>query len=139
MIMSPVANLDNPTFSPNTQVRFAFTESELQAAERASNMWSGKIGVDGYYSLCWLSSYSAEEIDRQIYNRNYTDGQDMFILIRKEIVNHPFMIVYEEAYGLYKLDYDPRDVLTTQTFSKVYDCGSVSGFVYPNHFNSTLP
>lgn len=139
MIMSPVANLDNPTFSPNTQVRFAFTESELQAAERASNMWSGKIGVDGYYSLCWLSSYSAEEIDGQIYNRNYTDGQDMFILIRKEIVNHPFMIVYEEAYGLYKLDYDPRDVLTTQTFSKVYDCGSVSGFVYPNYFNSTLP
>jgi hypothetical protein len=142
MIMSPVANLDNPTFSPNTQVRFAFTESELQAAERASNMWNGKIGVDSYYSLLWLPSFlaekidrqSAEEIDIQLYNRNYTDCQDMFILIRKEIVNHPFGVGY-----LYKLDYDPRDVLTTQTFSKVYDCGSVSGFVYPKYFNSTLP
>jgi hypothetical protein len=142
MIMSPVANLDNPTFSPNTQVRFAFTKSELQAAERASNMWNGKIGVDSYYSQLWLPSFlgeridrqSAEEIDIQLYNRNYTDCQDLFILIREEIVNHPFMIDY-----LYKLDYDPRDVLTTQTFSKVYDCGSVSGFVYPKYFNSTLP
>jgi hypothetical protein len=142
MIMSPVANLDNPTFSPNTQVRFAFTESELIAAERASNMWNRTIGVDSYYSLLWFPSFlaeemnsqSAEDIDIQLYNRNYTDFQDSFILIRKEIVNHPFGSGY-----LYKIAYDPQDVLTTQTFSKVYDCGSVSGFVNTKYHNLALP
>jgi len=134
MIMSPTANLNNPTFSPNSQVRFALTESELHAVERVSNMCNKTIGVDGYYSELRKSSYPVEEITAEIYNRNYTACQDMFILIRKEIVNRPIdMLGY-----LYKLDYDPRDVLT-QTFSRVYDCGSVSGFVHPKYSNSTLP
>lgn len=134
MIMSPTANLDNPTFSPNTQVRFALTESELQAVERVSNMWNNTIGVDGYYSELRTSLYSVKGINREIAYVNYTDCQDMFVLIREEIVNHPFLLSY-----VYKLDYDPRDVLAAQTFSKVYNCGSVSGFVNTKYYNSTLP
>jgi len=131
MILSPVANLDNPTFSPNTQVRYAFTESELQAIERVSNIWSKKIAVDTHYSYLRWSSYPAKEIDTQIYNKNYTSCQDTFILIRKEIVNHPFQLQLRGTERTHKLDYDPRKALTAQAFSKVYDCGSVSGFVYP--------
>lgn len=126
MIMSQPANLDNPTFSPNTQVRFSFTRSELEVMEKASRMWSGPIGADAFYSdLCW-SSYSVEDVSWQIYDRNYTDCQHMFILIRKEVVNNPFKLFQ----AVYKLDYDPRNTLTEQAFSKVYDCDSVSGFVY---------
>ena len=134
MIMSPTANLDNPTFSPNTQVQFALTESELQAVERVSNMWNNTIGVDGYYSELRTSSYPVKEINREIAYVNYTDCQGMFVLIRKEIVNRPFLLSY-----VYKLDYDPREVLSNQIFSRVYDCDSVSGFVFAENYNSTVP
>jgi len=132
--MSPTANLDNPTFSPNTQVQFALTESELQAVERVSNMWNNTIGVDGYYSELRTSSYPVKEINREIAYVNYTDCQGMFVLIRKEIVNRPFLLSY-----VYKLDYDPREVLSNQIFSRVYDCDSVSGFVFAENYNSTVP
>ncbi|MCW4045024.1 MAG: hypothetical protein NWE94_05850 [Candidatus Bathyarchaeota archaeon] len=136
MILSPVANLDNPVFSPNTQVRFALTQSELKAAERTSNIWGGTIGVDSYYALYWFQSFLpnilnrqlTKEIDTQLYNKNYSDCQGMFVLIREQVVDHPFGVGY-----LYKLNYDPRDVLIANSFSKVYDCGSVSGFIHVPH------
>ena len=121
------SNLDNPTFMPNTQIRYAFTESELQSMHTVSNIWSKKIGVDFYYSNLGFSSYATENIGMQIYNRNYSECQSKFILIREDIVNHPFMFIYLS----YKLDYDPRETLTAQGFSKVYDSGSVSGYTHP--------
>jgi len=126
MILSPTANLDNPTFSPNTQVRYAFTESELQAIETASNMGNKTIGVDTYYSEFQFMLYPVQDVSEQIYSKNYTLCQDMFILIRKEIVNHPFKLIQTT----YRLDYDPQGTLTTEGFCKVYDCDSVSGFLY---------
>jgi hypothetical protein len=134
MIMSPTANLDNSTFSPNSQVRFALIQSELQAIKKVSNMWNRTIGVDGYYSELRTSLYSVKEINREIAYKNYTNCQGMLILIREDIVKHPLLLSY-----VYKLDYDPRDVLTSQTFSKVYDCGSVCGFVDTKYFNFTQP
>jgi hypothetical protein len=126
MILSPVANMDNPTFSPNTQIRYAFTESELQAAQTVSNLVNNTIGVDAYYFNLRATSIPVVAIDEQIFSGNYSGSQDMFILIRTEIVNHPFPIFS----GNYKLDSDPRDALNNQGFSKVYDCYSVSGYVY---------
>jgi len=126
MILTPLANFDNRTFFPNTLIRFAFTKSELHAVEAASSMQSRTMGVDTYYSDLRWSPYPMEDISGEIYMRNYSDCQDMFILIRREIVNYPLhMISYT-----YKLDYDPQETLTIQGFSKVYDCGSVSGFVH---------
>jgi len=74
-----------------------------------------------------------KEINREIAYVNYTNCQDMFVLIREEIVHNPLLLSY-----VYKLDYDPREVLTAQTFSRVYDCGSVIGFVNPTYLNSSL-
>jgi hypothetical protein len=134
MIMSPTSNLDNPAFSPNTQVRFALTESELQAMKTVSDMWNKTIGTDGYYSEVRKLSYTVDAINTEIAYVNYTGCQDMFVLIRKEIVDHPFLLSY-----VYKLDYDPRELLSNQIFSRVYDCDSVSGFVYVNNQNITVP
>jgi hypothetical protein len=126
MILSYPTNTDAARYlSPNTQVRNAFTESELRAIEKMSQIWNKKVGVDTYYAELQWQQYQVEDISEQIYNRNYTDSQDTLVAIREEIVNHPFLL-----YGTYKLDYDPRESLTTQGFSRVYDCGSVSGFVY---------
>ena len=49
----------------------------------------------------------------------------MLVLIRQEIVTNPF----RARPGVFRLNYDPREALTQQGFSKIYDSGSVSGFI----------
>jgi hypothetical protein len=127
MVMN--SNQDNRTFSPNTIVRYAFTQSELQAANTASNIYDGQIASDEIYTLLkYLPEPDGRIVDisDQLYSRNFTECQDMLVLIRKEIVVNPLKIS-----GLFpfRLDYDPRQALTEQGFSMVYDCGSVSGFI----------
>jgi hypothetical protein len=63
MILSPVANMDNPTFSPNTQIRYALTSSELQAAYTVSNAVNMAIGVDAYYYNLRATSIPVVSID----------------------------------------------------------------------------
>ncbi|MGA3193074.1 MAG: hypothetical protein ABSD73_11295 [Candidatus Bathyarchaeia archaeon] len=131
MILSPTANLDNPTFSPNTQIRYAFTTSEQQALETVAGMGSKKIAVDDYYSLLDYPLYPTESIGERIYNGSFTMYNGEPILIRQEIVNHPFQSIAGST--AYKLDYDPRETLTTQIFSRIYDSNSVSGFIRFSH------
>lgn len=127
MIMSPVANIDNNTFSPNTMVRFAFTESELQAAATISNMWNGEIGGDRYYRLSVGSEIDAKyiNIDGCFLTGDFTDCQDLLVMIRQEIVESAFQISTHP----FKIHYDPCYNLTEQGFSHIYDNGSVSAFV----------
>ena len=47
------------------------------------------------------------------------------IVIRQEIVNNPFRLFGQP----FKINYDPRQSLNEQGFSKIYDCNSVSGFI----------
>jgi hypothetical protein len=130
MVMSPQLNRDNRTLSPNTIVRYAFTESELQAFDTVSTFYDGKIGIDGYavspLQLSLAPNNEISSIDDQLFSGNYDDCQDMLVLIRKEVVVNPWEI---SNLGAFRLDYDPRQALTEQGFSKVYDCSSVSGFV----------
>ena len=127
MIMSPAANLDNHLFSPNTGVRFAFTEAELQAAATISKVWDGKIGVDRYYQgpIHWQFNAKVTAIDDYLLAPDFRDSQDMLVMIRQEIVKSPFGL----GGGIFKLDYDPRHVLAEQGFSRIYENGSVSAFV----------
>jgi hypothetical protein len=128
-LMVIASSQDNRTFSPNTTVRYAFTQSELQAANTASNIYDGKIAGDDVYTLL---EYPPEpdgrivDISDQLYSRNFTDCQDILILIRKEIVVNPLTVLWLSPF---RLGYDPRQALTEQGFSRVYDCGSVSGFI----------
>ena len=129
MIMSPEENQDNRTFSPNTIVRYGFTQSELEAMNTAANIHDGKIACDRNYELLEYLPYLDDRIvsicDR-LYSRNFTDCQNMLVLIRKEIVVNPLKISW---FSPFRLDYDPRQALTEQGFSRVYECGSVSGFI----------
>ncbi|MFC1984229.1 hypothetical protein ACFLVO_04390 [Chloroflexota bacterium] len=127
MIMSPTANLDNHLFSPNTGVCYAFTESELQAMDTISNVWDGKIGADRHYQLPIINHFNGNfiTIDDYLLTRDFTNGQDMLVMIRQEIVNFPFPL----SSGIFKLNYDPRHVLAEQGFSRIYGNGSVNGFL----------
>lgn len=131
MILSPIANLDNANFSPNTQIRFAFTTSEQQALKTVASMGWKKIAVDSYYLLLDYPLYPTESIGERIYNGSLTIYSGEPILIREEIVNRPFQSI--DGSTVYKLDYDPRETLTTQVFSKIYDSNSVSGFIRFSH------
>jgi len=139
MILSPAANMDNSVFLPNTQVRDALTESELQAVQTITRIWNATVGVDYYCSALpsgQPSSFSmraTQDISEEIYNMNFSDAPNMLVMIRKEIVDHPFLLFQAR----YKLDYDPRETIVAQGFSRVYDCGTVEGFIYPA--NMTYP
>lgn len=126
MILSPIANVGNSTFSSDTQARLALTASELQAMKSMSNVWPNDIGVDKYYSSLGLLGYSTRNIETEMYEGNYSDCHSMLIMIRLEVVGHPIPFFS----GIYRLDYDPREVLSSQHFSKVYDSYSVSAYIY---------
>jgi hypothetical protein len=128
MVMSPQANEDNRIFSPNTIIRYGFTQSELEAVNTVSNIWDGKIGSDWIYCLLrFLPELDGRIVNvcDQLYSQNFTGCQDMLVLIRKEIVVNPFQI----SDAPFRLNYDPRQALTEQGFSRVYDSGSVSRFI----------
>jgi hypothetical protein len=129
MVMSPPANLDNRTFSPDTVVRYGFSESELAAVNTVSSVWNDGIAGDrNYRDLDYLPNLKGRivSICDQIYTQDFTSCQNMFVLIREEIIVNPFKIL---GYSPFRLNYDPKQTLDEQGFSKVYDCGSVGGFV----------
>ena len=129
MIMSPPLNLDNRTFSPNMVVRYALTESEMQAMYMVSGISASEVGGDCYITdpqkAGVLLDRKTKDISTQLCTGDFTDCQDSFLLIRGEITEHPFKV----PNGTYRLDYDLEQALNKQGFLKIYACGSVSGFV----------
>lgn len=138
LIFSPVSNIDNPTFSPNSSMRYALTSSELQALNTTSNMWVGTIKTDRYFSISKLYvyntkdfdslklyEYNSEPFDQELYEDNFENLEDKLILLRKEIIGKPF-IMYS---SLSTLDFSLQSKLDVLKFSKIYDCDSVYGYL----------
>jgi len=127
LIMSSTANIDNRIFSPNSGVRYAFTESELEGMNTISKIWNGTIGGDKYmnhpYELYFNREF--ENINDSLSAGDFTDLQGVIILIREEILNYPFQI----EMSILKLKYNLHIVLDNQNFSNIYDCGSVNGYL----------
>ena len=132
MVISPQANMDNPTFTPTSLVRNALTESELQSLEFPFDHYDGTIASDYYCRrpvLYSLSEHQSEfvSINRQLGRGEFSDCRDRLILIRDEITQHSFPDYRDISE---KLDYDPYFALSEQGFSRIYNCGSVSAFVW---------
>ena len=131
--MSPTANIDNPIFSPNTGVRYAITSSEIQTAAFFAENSEGNISSDYDFftnpsSSIPMNYYNVEEnsilsLDNSLYTGNF--DHNGFIIIRDQIVNNPFRLLGQR----YKINYDPKENLYDQDFSKIYDSNSASGFV----------
>jgi len=126
------SNQTNRTFSKNQVVRFALTASESQAVQTVSANYERTIGVDGYYTLIQLTPGlrsklrdKLEWIQSCLLTKDFSRCSSNMLLIREEIVSHPFGT---GSGCYYKLNYDPRQVLTGQGFHKIYECSSVSGF-----------
>jgi hypothetical protein len=128
MSLSTVANIDNNVLSPDINVRAALTGPELQAAKEAPDIFNGTIATDTYYTLAFSEngkSY-AISISNQLLNATFRETSGCFVLIREEITRNAF---YMQSALRWKLKYDPTGILDEEGFSRVYDCGSVTGFV----------
>ncbi len=133
-IVSPISNIDNSFFSPNTGVRFAYTKSEMIAASFFAQNSIGKISSDFDYSTNPSSSIFANyynvsydrllSLDDSLYNGSFEHDGSIKI-IRREIVNSPFRL----AKGLYRLHYDPNIVLLNSGFNRIYDSSTITAYL----------
>jgi len=128
MITKPSANIDNPIYSKNTMIRFAFKESELKARDLIVNTYNGELRVDPYYAV-WFEQgidgkLSVVDLTPELVSGDYTHIEGL-IVIREEIVKNPFFI----PNGIFKLDYDPRIKLNNPNFNLIYNSGTVSSFL----------
>lgn len=145
MIMTPIANMDNPLFKDTAVRRGAYTESELQAFETISKLTDKNIGTDRDVAghLIRLPHFSERlfSIQKCLYTKDffydlpfwreneYVRGnyQNSITMVRKEI-SHSTITV--RGHSFIKLDYSPEQILTEEGFSRIYESGSVSAFCW---------
>jgi hypothetical protein len=134
-IASSTANMDNHTFAPNTGVRMAFTQSEIDTAAYFANATTNQttIGSDYDYfsnpsSSIMVNYYHmnfshVKSIDTNILSKNYTNATDI-VVIRQQIITNVF-----RAFGSpYRITYDPRTTLEQQGYSRIYDSHTAIGY-----------
>lgn len=125
LITSPTADKDSPVYSQNTAYRMSYTQSEVQAADTLSQIYSGKVNTDSSYkSLLNTTGLSATGITPYFIDKDFTEINNLIMIRRYSVENLVF-----GGGGIMKLDYEPRDILEEQGFSRIYDCGTVSGFL----------
>ena len=83
--------------------------------------------MDGYYTSVGHDFAPVGSVDAMIYNKDFSHCENMPILVRKEIIGKPVDLdIYR---GLIKMDYNPSEFLLEQGFSRIYDCGTVYGYI----------
>lgn len=125
MILSPPANVDNLSFSPNSHMRFSPTEAELKSITTLTDKWDGPIKTDEY--LAGSQKFQYPQISafcQQVYSSDYLSLRDHIIVIREATVGKPFKIFST----IYKLDYDLNAKLDELGFSRIYDSNSGCGY-----------
>jgi hypothetical protein len=125
MIMSTNANTDNRSFSETIGFRSALIESELRACDAARSIFNRTMSMDTYYTEVGYLGQNVSDISKNLYTKRF-ERSDNLILIRSEIIDHPF----DSSVGNIRLEYNPRCLLENYGFSRVYDCGSVTGHIY---------
>jgi hypothetical protein len=125
MILSPPANVDNLSFSPNSHVRCSLTESELKSIVTLTDKWDGPIKSDAYFAGYPTIQYpQISAFCENIYSRDYLSLRDYITFIREDTVGKPFNLFS----SIYKLEYDLNVKLDELGFSRIYDSNSGSGY-----------
>jgi len=126
-ITAAQANFDNLIYTENTAARYAFIESELSAMNTIPQISDRRVGVATPSARFYLElnrNVPVKKIAANLRARDFTDCTGIIVIIRDEVANNYF----DFNGGGMKLDYDPREVLKNQGFSRVYECNSVSAF-----------
>lgn len=133
MITSSISDFDNTIFAHDLSVRYAFTPSEISAAEFFSENTVFGISSDYDYALnpsssLFINYYNFDinrisAFDTSLKKGSYiNDGR--IKIIREQIVTNPFRL----QSGIYRLNYDPNTVLSDE-FDQIYDSNSVKAYI----------
>ena len=130
LIMNPVANMDNRIFTQKSRVRYAFTDSELKAGNTISKIYNERIGTDYLYTLLFRYQLDTKiiRIGNSLETGDFRSLQEIMIIMREETMNYP---ISRKHQGTLTINYDPFLALEEQNFSRIYNCGSVSGYLQP--------
>lgn len=129
-IISPCTQVDNNYLSPNTGIRFAYTESELYGVHFMVDNHEGLIFTDfdfGNNAVSYYIGFDRDRLspsDQSLLENSFNKGALM--AIRTEIADQPIRLG-----GLpYKLGYDPSYTLSIAdpAFNKIYDSRDLSMF-----------
>ncbi len=129
MVINTEASIDSPTHNILQTVRWAFTDSEIQAAHSLSTDFPGTIKIDWAY----LSPMAYGE-GKQIELLSVKTVQEKFAGIRGLIAvrNYwitDFMPINEGAISYkFEFNYDPYQELSEQRFDSVYQSGTVTAY-----------
>lgn len=127
-IITPISNIDNPIFFPNTIIRYSMTESELQTLNTTEG-WNITLGSENYFISSIIrggTGYNKiRSVDKGFQYKNFNNYTNTLILLRTEVTKNPFKLYST----VFKLDYDPIQIFDKDHFNEVYDSGTVSGFL----------
>ena len=139
MLVGRPVNMDNQSFSKNQLVRYALTQEEVSVLVRMHDKYpDAVIGLDGYYltaarQLLGYSQRYADWGDRRLFliTDNLLSGDFRSVDADIVLLRHT---VFTEPMGdgggvIYKLQYDPREVIVKQEFDLVEDNGAVAIFI----------
>ena len=132
--MSPAANVDNHTFSPNTMNTKAYAQSELLGTDFFVNKAVGKISSDSDYctnpsSSIFLHVYGISptrlhSLDSSLITTEF-DHDGSVKIIRSIFFQEPLMKGGVPFFVAPNLD----EHLYSQGFSKIYDGPTMAGFM----------
>ncbi len=118
-VSSPYLNMDNRVFAPNSTVRYAFVNSELQTIQTLDRIYDYNIGSDWYVRDLFFQgvlSIQYQDISANIRKGSYHFKSPLMIWIRKDIMSYPF----KSDKGIYSIGYNPDTVLDSQGYSHIY-------------------
>jgi len=125
LILNPLANVDNHTFSENSTMTYSLTESEIASMSTVSLYDTNIIKTDEYFSSC----LHYRGVDTLAFDENLNSGDleglgSNTVLVRTVVQNKPF-VMYTR---LFRLEYDLGNRLGSLVFSRIYDNGMVQGY-----------
>jgi hypothetical protein len=134
LIMSPMANVDNHTFSPNTMNTKAYAQSELLGTDFFVNKAVGKISSDSDYctnpsSSIFLHVYGISptrlhSLDSSLITTEF-DHDESIKIVRFIIFEGPLL----RSGVPFLIAPDLDEHLNNQGFSKIYHCPTMAGFM----------
>ena len=133
LITSPEANVDNHIFDPNSVFTTALSESELAAIYSSETFGVYTISTDDYYGdvMNSLGYRNAIFMDNNIYYGYFTNQSNNLIMIRSRMMTEPIKL----SGSPYKVNYNADNVLLNESFSQIYDDGSVKDYLNLNNIS----
>ncbi len=122
-LLSPLANMDNPSLSPNSVARYAFLQSERTAVQHVATHYAGPLYSDPLGIAPFWGSEAIEGSDLIRYLQVHLTLPSAALLLRSDVLVSPFWqnslgvagdSLYSESLGLDRVyDVGPAVFLVT--------------------------